>query len=286
MTYLQAIIIGLVQGATELFPVSSLGHAVLIPSLLGWNLNVGEPFFLSFLVATHFATATVLFVMFWEDWKKIITGLARSATTGRLSRRDSGARLGVLLAIGTVPAGLLGLLLEKKIRALLVSPALVASFLIANGLLLFACEWLRGRAVEQDTAEGSDRRIAELTMSKALGVGLAQALALIPGFSRSGMSMGGGLLAGLSNEDAARFSFLLATPIIGAASLLELPKLFAVADRAILGPAIVGALFAALGAYLSTRFLLRFFEKQRLTAFAVYCVLFGGATLAYLLVIR
>ena len=217
MTYLQGIIIGLIQGATELFPVSSLGHAVLIPQLLGWNLDVGQSFFLSFLVATHFATAAVLLLMFWQDWKRIVVGLVRAVRTRHLEPNDSEARLGALLVIGTVPAALLGLIFEKKVETLLASPVLVASFLITNGLALLTCEWLRRRAPEIDTVEGSDERIAKLRWAKALGVGVAQALALIPGFSRSGMSMGGGLLAGLSNEDAARFSFLLATPIIGAA---------------------------------------------------------------------
>ena len=284
MTYLQAIVLGLTQGITELFPISSLGHAVLVPQIFGWHLQMDNSFFLSFLVATHLATATVLVIFFWRDWVGIVRGLARSVATRRVEPSDTNARLGWLLVIGTVPAAMLGFLLQRPIEGLFSSPVVVSLFLVANGVVLFAAELLRSSAPRLDTPSGSDERISRLSWARALGVGLAQSLALIPGFSRSGTTMAGGLLAGLSNEDAARFSFLLATPVIAAATLLKAPGLFAPSQRAYVGPVLVGALCAALGAYVSTRFLLRFFERNRLWPFAIYCVVVGLASAIFFLV--
>jgi undecaprenyl-diphosphatase len=287
ITYAQAIVLGLLQGCSELFPISSLGHSVILPHLLGWDLHQNDDYFVTFLVATHLATAIVLFLFFRDDWVRIIRGLGRSIGRREIGR-DRDARLGWLLVVATVPAGLLGLLLEHALRELFASPQSAAFFLIVNGLLLFGAERLRRHAPIVDRADdpvASDGRIADhVTWVGALLVGAAQALALIPGISRSGVTMGGGLMVGLSNEDAARFAFLLATPIIGAAAVLKLPELLGPEGDGIRGPALVGALCAALTAYLSVRFLLRFFETNRLTPFAVYCVVAGLAASAYLAV--
>ena len=283
ISYGQAIVLGLLQGVSELFPVSSLGHSVILPQLLGWNIHQNDPYFITFLVATHLATALVLLGFFWRDWVRIVKGLGRSLRDRGIDPADTDAKLAWLLIVGTIPAGILGLLLEHKLRGVFASAASASAFLIVNGFMLFGAELLRRRApqVEQD----DDARIArQVGWGGAFGVGAAQALALIPGLSRSGATMGGGLLVGLSNKDAARFAFLLATPIIGAAALLKLPDLAGSQGDGIRGQALVAALCSALTAYLAVRFLMRFFETNTLIPFAVYCVLAGtGCTLYFAL---
>ena len=276
ISYAQAIILGLLQGFSELFPISSLGHSVILPQLLGWDLHQNDAYFITFLVATHLATAIVLLIFFLDDWVRIVAGMWRSLAEREIAPDNVHGRLGWLLVVGTIPAGLLGLLFEDALRSVFASGQSAAFFLILNGAMLYGAERLRRRAPVHDTGEGSDRRIAEETSwLGSLGIGAAQALALIPGFSRSGASMGGGLLIGLSNEDAARFSFLLATPIIGAAALLKLPELFGSEGNGARGPARLASLCAAITAYLSVRFLVRYFETNRLTPFAAYCVAGG-----------
>jgi len=280
ISYGQAIVLGLLQGVSELFPVSSLGHSVILPQLLGWNIHQNDPYFITFLVATHLATALVLLGFFWRDWVRIVKGLGRSLRDRGIDPADTDAKLAWLLIVGTIPAGILGLLLEHKLRGVFASAASASAFLIVNGFMLFGAELLRRRApqVEQD----DDARIArQVGWGGAFGVGAAQALALIPGLSRSGATMGGGLLVGLSNKDAARFAFLLATPIIGAAALLKLPDLAGSQGDGIRGQALVAALCSALTAYLAVRFLMRFFETNTLIPFAVYCVLAGTACTLY-----
>jgi undecaprenyl-diphosphatase len=281
ISYAQAVVLGLLQGAAELFPVSSLGHGVLVPHLLGWDIHSGDDAFLTFLVATHLATALVLLGFFWADWVRIVRALWRSVRRRRLDRDDPDERLAWLLVMGTIPAGLLGLVLEHKLRDVFASPTAVAIFLACNGVMLLGAERLRRRAPVVEPAQPAavaDARLARrLTFTEAAGIGVAQALALLPGFSRSGAAMSGGLLAGLSNEDAARFAFLLATPIIGAAALLKLPELAGHQGDGVRGPALVGAICAAITAYLSVRFLVRYFTSGRLTPFGIYCLVAGIA---------
>jgi undecaprenyl-diphosphatase len=280
ITYWQAIVLGLLQGVSELFPVSSLGHSVILPKLLGWNIHQNDAYFLTFLVATHLATALVLLGFFWRDWVRIVKGLGRSLRDRGIDPADTDAKLAWLLIIGTIPAGLLGLTLEHKLRSVFASPESAAFFLMLNGLLLYGAELLRRRAPQTDVDD--DARIAkQLGWGEAFGIGGAQALALIPGFSRSGATMGGGLLAGLSNKDAARFAFLLATPIIGAAAVLKLPELFGSTGDGVRGQAFVGALCSAVTAYLAVRFLMRFFETNTLMPFAIYCFAAGLAATLY-----
>jgi undecaprenyl-diphosphatase len=273
ISYFQAIVLGLIQGIAEPFPISSLGHGVIVPRAFGWNIHQNDDYFLAFLVATHCATAIVLFFFFLEDWKRIFRGLGRSLRDRRIAPGDTDARLGWLLAIGTVPAGILGLLLEHSLRSVFASPEAAAIFLTLNGVLLLAFESLRRRQPTPGDGEGdSDPRIAKMSFRQAAAIGTAQAAALIPGISRSGITMGGGLIAGLSNEDAARFAFLLATPIIGAAGVLKLPELFGSAGDGVRAQALVGALAAALTTYIAVKFLLRFFRTNRLTPFGIYCI--------------
>ena len=249
ITYFQAIVLGLLQGVSELFPISSLGHSVILPSLLGWDIHQNDAYFVTFLVATHLATALVLLGFFWRDWMRIVRGIGRSLRDRGIAPEDFDAKLGWLLVVATIPAGILGLLLEHALRSLFASPQSAAFFLMLNGLLLFGAEALRRHAPETDADD--DRRIAkQVSFPQSFLVGAAQTLALIPGFSRSGAAMGGGLLVGLSNKDSARFAFLLATPIIGAAALLKLPELAGPEGDGIRGQAIVASLCAALTAYL------------------------------------
>ena len=275
ISYGQAILLGLLQGFAELFPISSLGQSVVLPQLLGWNIHQNDPYFITFLVATHLATALVLLGFFWADWVRIVKGLGRSLRDRGIDPADTDAKLGWLLVVGTIPAGILGLLLEHRLRAVFASAQSAAFFLIINGLLLYGAELLRRRAPAPDVGD-ADARVAEgVGWRQATSIGAAQALALIPGLSRSGATMGGGLLVGLSNEDAARFAFLLATPIIGAAAVLKLPELIGSQGNGVRGQALAGALCAAVTAYFSVRFLMRYFETKRLTPFAVFCFVEG-----------
>jgi len=280
ISYPRAIVLGLLQGVSELFPISSLGHSVILPRLLGWNIHQNDKYFLTFLIATHLATAIVLFFFFWRDWVRILKGLGRSLRDRGIAPEDTDAKLGWLLVVGTIPAGILGLTLESALRKIFASPESASVFLTLNGLLLYGAELLRRRAV---VTEGEDdARIARtVSWRDSVLVGAAQALALIPGFSRSGATIGGGLLVGLSHKDAARFAFLLATPIIGAAAALKLPELFGHDGNGVRGQAFVGALCAAVTAYLAVRFLMRFFETRTLIPFAVYCFLAGLACTLY-----
>lgn len=283
ISYWQAIVLGLLQGVSELFPISSLGQSVVLPHLLGWDIHQNDDYFITFLVATHLATAIVLFFFFVHDWMRILRGIGRSLRDRGIAPDDTDAKLGWLLVVGTIPAGILGLLLEHALRGAFASASSAAFFITINGFLLYGAELLRRRATQ--TATDDDTRIArQVGWTQSFAVGAAQALALIPGLSRSGATMGGGLLVGLSNKDAARFAFLLATPIIGAAALLKLPELFGSTGDGVRGQALVAAVCSAATAYVSVRFLMRFFETNTLTPFAVFCVVEGALLSAYFLV--
>jgi undecaprenyl-diphosphatase len=276
ISYFQAVVLGLTQGIAEPFPISSLGHAVILPSLAGWNIHQNDKFFLTFLVATHLATAIVLVFIFLQDWIQIVGGLWRSLRMREIRADDTYARLGWLLVAGTIPVGIIGLLLQDPLRKLFASPEIAAAFLIVNGFLLLGFERLRRRPPRPGDYLGDvDGRLSKLTWRQAIGVGTSQAAALIPGISRSGVTMGGGLIVGLSNDDAARFAFLLATPVIFAAAALKLPELFGSAGNGVRGPALVAAICAGATTLFAVKFLLRFFQTNRLTPFGIYCIAAG-----------
>jgi undecaprenyl-diphosphatase len=276
ISYFQAIILGLTQGIAEPFPISSLGHGVVLPRLAGWNIHQNDKFFLTFLIATHLGTALVLLAFFLRDWVRIVKGLGRSLAMREIREDDLDARLGWLLVAGTVPVGVIGLLLQEPLRKLFGSPQIAAAFLIVNGFALLTFERLRRRPPRPGDYEGNvDARLAKLSWRQAIAVGTSQATALIPGISRSGFTMGGGLLAGLSNEDAARFGFLLATPVILAAAVLKLPELLGSAGNGVRGPALVAGLCAAVTTLFAVKFLLKYFETNRLTPFGFYCIGLG-----------
>lgn len=285
LSYLQGILLGALQGISELFPISSLGHSVIFPQLFGWNVNEQSPFFLMFLVATHFATAIVLLCFFWDDWVRIVKGLFRSLRDREIKESDPDAKLGWLLIAGTIPAGILGLFFKDQIQQYFISARSAAVFLIVNGFLLAGAEILRRRKKKESSdIKESDSRIAKLSFWQGIKVGTMQILALIPGFSRTGSTIAGGLLTGLSHEDAVRFSFLLSTPIIGAAAALELPQLFSSGNSTMIMVAVCGALASALFAYLSVKFLTAYFaaENRTLAPFALYCFLAGIAAIILL----
>jgi undecaprenyl-diphosphatase len=287
--YFQAIVIGLLQGVTELFPVSSLGHSVILPKLLGWNSLVAaqaapESFFLAFLVGLHVATALALLVFYRARWVVIARAVARSATTRQV---DSGeARLGWLLIAATIPAGLLGLIFEHSLRTLFASPFIAALLLVANGLILLGGERVRQAATSvrgdmaHRTSSGSGRSLDRLGIRAAVAIGVAQAAALLPGISRSGITMVAGLVRGLDHEDAADFAFLLATPIILAAGLYKLPDLLGHNGDGVRGQVLVGSLVAGAAAYLSVRFLTRYFRAGTLVPFGIYCLIAGAVSAA------
>jgi undecaprenyl-diphosphatase len=276
LTYTQAIILGLLQGFTELFPISSLGHSVLLPSLLSWDLDQSAPFFVVFLVATHLATALVLFAFYFRDWIRVAQGFLRSIIYRRVEQRDIYAKLAWLLIIGTVPAGLLGFLFQKRLGDLFASPHIVAVFLFGNGLMLLAIESMRKRPSSSlQVAENGialDTTISRLSLFQALRTGTMQALALFPGFSRTGASIGGGLLAGLDHAAAARFSFLLA----------KLPVLFTTHGYPV-QQILAGMAAAAAAALFSILFLTRYFRTRTLLPFAYYCMLAGASSIIFFL---
>jgi undecaprenyl-diphosphatase len=323
VTYLQAIVIALVQGTTELFPVSSLGHSVLVPAWLGgsWQTLVtqsslgdsGSSFYLAYIVALHCATALALLWFFRADWVRIIRGffrsLPRSLRERQVSVADSDERLAWLIVVATIPVGITGLALEHVFRTIFAKPLAASVFLLVNGLILLVGERVRrapramaGVAAAEPVAVGaaspavafaasgsrsaeevagafaSDVRIAGLGFRDGLYVGLLQVLALLPGISRSGVTMVGGLWRGLSHEDAARFAFLLATPVIFAAGVLKLPSLFGPAGDHIRGQALVGSILCGITAYFTVRFLVRYFETRTLTPFAIYSLIAGAAS--------
>ena len=280
MTFTQALVLALLQGVSELFPVSSLGHTILVPAVLHWNnVDRSTPSFLAFVVVLHLGTALALVLFYREQWWRIVRALVASVVRGRLSD-DRDERIGWRLVVGTIPVGILGVILEHPVRALFASPAPAALFLLVNGLLMFLGEALRRRQLRPsgDAAPASTAYIPieGLGYAQSVFVGFAQSLALLPGISRSGISMVAGLLCRLDHEEAAHFSFLLATPVILAAALLELPKLFAPDAHVVLVQAIVGGIAAGVAAYFSVAFLTRYFRTNDLRPFGWYCVAAGA----------
>jgi undecaprenyl-diphosphatase len=282
----QALFIGLLQGATELFPVSSLGHAVIIPALLGFNFDENSKLFLPFLVLLHLGTATALLILFWSDWVRIVAGFFRAAVRGRIEGPDE--RLAMLLAVGTIPGGVIGKLFIQPLTENFGRPLLAAVMLIVNGGILLGAEVLRRRSEShhgtREEREHDFKEVSQISFLAALVVGLAQVLALVPGISRSGVTMAGGLLAGLRHQDAAKFSFLLATPIIAAAGVLEVPQLFGRGgvSQSQLVTYLAAAVLAGLAAYASGRFLIRYFRSGRLDPYGWYCVAAGALSIILL----
>lgn len=298
MSYFQAIVIGLLQGVSELFPVSSLGHSVLLPAIFGWhNLvtdqSAGESLYLAFVVGLHVATALALIVFFWRDWIRIVGGFFNTLRTRRIGNEDE--RMAWLLIVATVPVGITGLLFEHTFRTLFAKPEAAAIFLTVNGMILAGAELLRrrrsamvrtpgtGRTAPDPSlrSTGVTRHLATLKLRDGFTIGIAEIFALLAGISRSGVTMAAGLVRGLDHEEAARFSFLLATPVILAAGLLKIPDLFGPLGNGLRGQILAGSIAAAVAAYLSVRFLLRWFETRTLWPFSIYCLAVGVSCAIY-----
>ena len=343
ITYLEASVVGLIQGVTELFPVSSLGHNVLIPALIGgsWasDLNVAAPEspYLAFIVGLHVATALAMLIYFWRDWVRIIGGFFSSIRDREIVTVDQ--KMAWMIILATIPVGLVGLVFEHEFRVLFAKPIRAAIFLAINGLILYAGERFRTkkslaadaeqaaenepastpavvadavmadsvaadtratrgparpgvaahasgqRAVRQQEASRAvqaDRRLTKIGFWHALIIGSAQVLALLAGISRDGVVMVAGMFDGLSRQDAARFSFLLSTPVILAAGVLKVPDLTGHLGNGIHGQIVVGSILSGVGAYLSVRFLMKYFQTRTLTPFAIYCLVFGLGSMIYL----
>jgi undecaprenyl-diphosphatase len=324
LTYLEAAVVGLVQGVSEMFPVSSLGHNVLIPAIVGggWarDLNVATPEspYLAFVVGLHVATAVALLIYFRRDWARIIGGFFSSLRDRRVDTDEQ--RLAWMIILATIPVGIAGLAFEHAFRVIFARPIVAGIFLAVNGVILIAGEryltraWMAadstttaarepaepaepaepvspsprpagGLALRQPEAAGAvqaDQRLASMSYPQAVAIGSAQILALLAGISRDGVTMVAGLMRGLSREDAARFAFLLATPVILAAGALKIPDLLGSLGNGIRGQIVLGSVLSGLGAYLSVRFLLRYLRTRTLTPFGVYCLVAGLASVAYL----
>jgi|SRR5579859_1280862 len=273
---------GLLQGASELFPVSSLGHAVIVPSLLHWSFKQSDASFVPFLVLLHLGTATALLILYRHEWVAIIRGFFTAAFRGSIQTDPE--RLAMLLLVGTIPAAILGVFFETRIKSLFASPYVAAGFLVVNGAMMLGFELLR-RRVERGATSHAEReeqfaQAERISFRAAALVGACQALAFFPGISRSGVTIGGGLLAGLRHQEAARFSFLLATPVIAGAGILEVPQLFSSGVPA--GEYVAAAILSGLAAYASARFLLRYFRSGRLDPYGWYCIAAGLVSLALL----
>jgi undecaprenyl-diphosphatase len=297
LSWLEAGVVGAIQGVSELFPVSSLGHSVLLPAWIGgsWanDLDVSKPEspYLAFIVGLHVATAIALIIYFWRDWVRIISGLATSMV--RREVRTADQRLAWLLVLATIPVGILGLVAEHWFRTQLGKPTPAAIFLIINGILLLGVERFHRRPRADQTAGEAayvdertsghevDRRLATMPVGKAVLVGSMQCFALLAGISRSGITTAGGMARGLSREDAARFAFLLATPVILAAGVLKIGDLFGPLGAGIRPQVLFGSILSGVGAYLSVRFLTRYFVNQSLRPFGVYCIAGGAASLVF-----
>src|SRR5579884_1968663 len=294
LLFWQIMFLALLQGVTELFPISSLGHTVIFPGLLPWffSINskdcmniqpctlVNDVNFLPIIVALHLGTAIALVIYFWRDWLQVLQTLVKSVKEAEV-HKGTDEWVSWLIIIGCIPAGLIGVFLEKPLKQLFTSPLIAAAFLVVNGSILFAGERLRRRAeakmvfLTPKEREAHFRPLSSLSWKEAIIVGVAQSLALIPGISRSGSTMVAGLGVRLSHEDAARYSFLLGTPLIAGAGLIEVPQLFSAQEpvskltfMAFIG---LGMVLAGVAAFLSTKYLMKYFETGRLDPFAYYC---------------
>jgi undecaprenyl-diphosphatase len=315
MDLVHVLLLALLQGLTELFPVSSLGHTVIIPGLLGWTQTLASPTFLPLIVTLHIGTAVALLTFFWRDWLHLLGGGLRCIMAGRFTRDVDPQGYGwqfALVLIGTLPAGAIGVVLKDPLTALFSQPIYASAFLTVNGIVLLVTESMLARRralgvaaggvtmgatalaahgggysagageVPVATAPGEldGKSLNDVTVPQALLIGLAQSFALLPGISRSGATMAAGLGGGLSHEAAARFSFLLATPLIAAAGVLEIPTL-AHAGGNTLAYAVLGGVVAGIAAYVSVRFLMRYFRTNRLYPFAWYCIAAGVLSFGY-----
>jgi undecaprenyl-diphosphatase len=291
ITTFQAVVLGALQGVSELFPISSLGHTVIFPNLFGWSNIVKwqsqtESPWLAFIVMLHVGSAIGLLIYFWREWVEIVTAFFR--TLGKRRIETTSEKMAWLIIAASIPTGILGLALEKVARQATAKPLIASIFLVVNGFALIAAERLRRRSevrvrarAEGRSGRDLDREIESLSYGEGVGLGFVQSTALIAGISRDGVVMAGGLQRGLDNAGAAKFSFLLATPIILAAGLFKVGDLLGTNGNGIRGAAVIAAVVAAIFAVLTVHFLTRWFKTRNLIPFGIYCVLFGAAMVIY-----
>jgi undecaprenyl-diphosphatase len=288
----QAIILGVVQGVSELFPISSLGHTVLLPTLFRWHNIVlwqskPESPWLAFVVMLHVGSALGLLVYFWRDWIALVRAFFATLAKRRLDTPTE--RLVWLIIVATLPVGIIGLAFEHPVRVALAKPISAAIFLMLNGCILLAAERFRRAATVRELAareglnDAGARVLDTLDFREAAVIGTAQSSALIAGISRDGVVMTAGLARGLDNADAARYAFLLATPPILAAGIIKLgdlvnpPTLHSThAIHALQLAAVVAAGAAAITAVFTVHFLTRYFKSRNLIPFGLYCIGFGA----------
>ena len=291
ITTFQAVVLGALQGVSELFPISSLGHTVIFPNLFGWTNIVKwqsqtESPWLAFIVMLHVGSAVGLLIYFWRDWVEIITAFFRTLGKRRVETRAE--KLAWLIVWSSIPTGILGILLEHTARVATAKPEIASIFLVVNGFILLGAERLRRRSEVRTRARAEgrsgvdvDREIESLSYVEGVGVGFVQSSALIAGISRDGVVMSAGLQRGLDNAGAAKLSFLLATPIILAAGVFKVGDLLGHNGNGIRGEAVVAAAVAAIFAVFTVHFLTRWFKTRNLIPFGIYCVLFGAAMVIY-----
>jgi len=289
-TVFRAIILGLIQGATELFPISSLGHTVILPHLFGWDQIVKfqsrpESPWLAFIVMLHVGSAIGLLIYFWKDWVAIVRAFFATLRKRRVDTPTE--RLAWLIIVASIPVGILGIALEHTARVATAKPLIASIFLVVNGFILLGAERLRRRSEVRELARkqgmkaDGGRRLDTLEYREAAVIGLGESSALIAGISRDGVVMATGLARGLDNADAAHYGFLLATPIILIAGVYKLPDLTGSLGNGIRGYAVIAAVAAAITAVVTVHFLTRYFRRGNLRPFGIYCLLFGAAMIAY-----
>ena len=276
-TYEQAIIIGLIQGLTELFPISSLGHAILIPAWIGGSfkqfISEENDAYLLITIAMHLASSVALFLVFRKRWVGLIAGSYKAVKSKNY--QSTPFRVLGYIVIATIPVGVLGLALDDYFQDIFGKPQYSAFFLTVNGLILITAERLSKRDVLHEFHDSDaeiDRRVNAKT---ALAIGFGQSLALFAGISRFGVTMSAGLVRKLNHSVASDFAFLLSLPVILGASVVKLPELFSTDTRLVLGQILAGSVVSFFATYVSVTFLVRWFKTKTLYPFAIYCLAFG-----------
>jgi len=276
-TYGQAVLIGFIQGITELFPISSLGHAILIPAWIGGSfgefISEENEAYLLITIAMHLASSVALFLVFRKRWIRLISGTVQAVVSKNF--QSTSFRVLSYIVIATIPVGVLGLAFGDYFQSIFGKPQYSALFLTLNGLLLITAERLSRRDITaelQDSDAEIDRRVSAKT---AVAIGFGQSLALFAGISRFGVTMSAGLLRKLNHSVASDFAFLLSLPVIVGASIIKLPELFTTSANELLGQILLGSVISFIATYISVTFLVRWFKTKTLYPFAIYCLVFG-----------
>ncbi|NCU78341.1 MAG: undecaprenyl-diphosphate phosphatase [Actinobacteria bacterium] len=276
-TYGQAVIIGAIQGITELFPISSLGHAILVPAWLGGTfrefISSENQSYLLVTIAMHLASSVALFIVFRKRWTRLISG-SLSAVKNR-NLQSTQFRVLSYILIATVPVGILGLAFDDYFQSIFGNPKFSSIFLTINGLILVGAERLAKRDQLHELTDSDAEIDQRVNVRRSVVIGFGQSLALFAGISRFGVTMSAGLLSKLNHSVASDFAFLLSLPVILGASIVKLPDLFTTDTNQIIGQIIVGSIVSFICTYISVTFLVKWFKTRTLYPFAIYCLVFG-----------